>query len=70
MFGYRPDGRQLKGIDPIQRIIPHIMPYRHDAQNMTHYDCKCEPMDLFIKEQGEAGESFNYMHILIAGLVD
>ena len=69
MFGYRPDGRQLRGIDPIQRIVPHIMAYRHDAQNMTHYDCKCEPLDLFIKEQGEAGESFNYMHILIAGLV-
>ena len=69
MFGYRPDGRVVRGIDPIQRIMPHIMPHRHDAQNMTHYDCKCEPMDRFIKEQSAAGENFNYMHILIAGLV-
>ena len=69
MFGFRPDGRQVRGIDPIQRIIPHIMPQRHDSQNMTHYDCKCLPMDTFIKEQAEAGEQFNYMHILIAALV-
>jgi len=69
MFGYRPDGREVKGIDPIQRIIPHIMPRRYDAQNMTHYDCKCEPMDQFIREQFEAGDTFTYMHILIAGLV-
>jgi len=48
MFGFRPDGIRLKGIDPIQRIIPHIMPKRYDAQNMLHRDCPCEPMDQFI----------------------
>ena len=38
MFGFRPDGKKVKDIDPIQRIIPHIMPTRNDAQNMTEYD--------------------------------
>ena len=69
MFGYRPDGRLLRGIDPIQRIIPHIMPQRHDSQNMTHYDCKCEPLDSFIKEQSQTGENITYMHVIIASLV-
>jgi hypothetical protein len=69
MFGYRPDGILVRGIDPIQKIIPHIMTLRYDAQNMTHYDCECAPLDVFIREQEQKGERFNYMHILIAGIV-
>ena len=32
MFGRRPDGRRIKGIDPVVRITPYIMPMRCDAQ--------------------------------------
>lgn len=69
MFGYRPDGKKVKDIDPIQRIIQHIMAHRHDSQNLTTYDCPCEPLDAFIKEEAPKGENYNYMHIVIAGLV-
>ena len=69
MFGYRPDGKKVKDIDPIQRIIPHIMAHRHDSQNLTTYDCPCQPLDAFIKEEAPKGENYNYMHIVIAGLV-
>ena len=69
MFGYRPDGKKVKDIDPIQRIIPHIMPTRNDAQNMTQYDCPCEPMDAFIIEQSDKGTEYNYMHLVIAAMV-
>ena len=69
MFGYRPDGKKVKDLDPIQRIMPHIMVHRHDAQNLTSYDCPCEPMDEFIKAEYESGQKYNYMHILIASLV-
>ena len=69
MFGYRPDGKKVRDIDPIQRIIPHIMKHRHDSQNMTEYDCPCEPFDTFIKEESANGEAYNYMHIVIAGIV-
>lgn len=69
MFGFRPDGKKVKDIDPIQRIMPHIMKHRHDSQNLTSYDCPCEPFDAFIKEQLANGEKYNYMHIVIAGLV-
>ncbi len=69
MFGFRPDGKKVKDIDPIQRIVPHIMRTRNDAQNLTSYDCPCEPMDEFINEQMEQGNVYNYMHLLIASMV-
>ena len=69
MFGFRPDGKKVRDIDPIQRIMPHIMRHRHDSQNLTSYDCPCEPFDSFIKEEAREGETYNYMHIVIAGLV-
>lgn len=69
MFGLRSDGKKLKGIDPIQKIMPHIMSARHDAQNIAKYEVECEPFDAFIKEQREKGENFNYMHLVIAGMV-
>ena len=69
MFGYRSDGKKVKNLDPIQRLMPHIMNYRADAQNATSYDCPCEPIDEFIKKEYENGEKYNYMHILIAAIV-
>ena len=69
MFGFRADGKRVKGLDPIQKIMPHIMAHRHDSQNLTSYDLACEPFDNFIKEEREKGERFNYMHIMIAGIV-
>lgn len=69
MFGLRADGKRVKGIDPIQKIVPHIMKYRYDAQNMSSYNCRCEPLDEFIKTENEKGYKFNYMHIVMAGLL-
>ena len=69
MFGYRADGKKVKNLDPIQRLMPHIMPTRADAQNSTSYDVPCEPIDAFIKREYEKGEKYNYMHILIAAVV-
>ncbi len=69
MFGFRPDGTKVKDLDPIQRIMPHIMTHRHDSQNLTSYDCPCEPFDAFIREEQADNEVYNYMHILIASIV-
>ena len=69
MFGLRADGKRVKGLDPIQKIMPHIMAHRHDSQNLTSYDLPCEPFDDFIKQEREKGHHFNYMHIMIAGIV-
>lgn len=69
MFGWRSDGKKLKKIDPIQKIMPHIMSARHDAQNIAKYEVDCAPFDKFIKEEREKGTTFNYMHLVIAGIV-
>jgi pyruvate/2-oxoglutarate dehydrogenase complex dihydrolipoamide acyltransferase (E2) component len=69
MFGLRVDGKRVKNIDPIQKIIPHIMKERYDAQNMTHLDCPCEPLDDFIRAEREKGNSIKYMDIMMAGMV-
>ena len=31
MFGLRPDGKKVKNIDPVQKIMPHLMPTRNDS---------------------------------------
>ena len=70
MFGFRPDGKREKDIDPIQRIVPHIMRHRHDSQNYASIDLSCEPLDTFIKEEMANGNgTYNYMHIIITGIV-
>lgn len=69
MFGLRADGKKLKRIDPIQKITPHIMSERHDSQNIAKYEVRCEPFDNFIRKEREKGTNFNYMHLVIAGIV-
>ena len=69
MFGHRSDGYLIRKIDPIITLMPHIMTERHDSQNMTQYDCPCEPLDDFIRKEAEKGEKYNYMHIVIASIV-
>jgi len=65
----RKDGIKLKNCDPIIRMTSYIMPYRYDAQVFCKNNIKCEKIDAFIKEEREKGNRFNYMHIVIAGLV-
>jgi len=68
MFGFRPDGKKIKGIDPVQKIMPHIMSERSDSQNMCKYEVDCGPLDTFIKEQRELGLNVNYMHLVMASV--
>ena len=49
MFGLRPDGKKVRDLYPIQRIIPYFMRHRHDSQNLTSEPH--EPFDAFIKEE-------------------
>ena len=69
MFGRRPDGKKIKTLAPINKIIPHIMSARHDSQNLFKYEVACEPVDKFILDEREKGISFTYMHIVIAAIV-
>lgn len=69
MFGRRPDGRAIKNIDPIQKIMPYIMKTRTDSMNMYEEPIPCEAMDKYIKAKAEQGIKMSYMHILIAATV-
>lgn len=69
MFGKRPDGRKLKTLAPMEKIIPYIMKERHDSMNMYEDAFDCAPLDAYIKEKREQGIKITYMHILIAATV-
>jgi len=69
MFGKRPDGRAIKQLEPMQKIMPYIMKTRTDSMNMYEDTFDCAAMDAYIKEKVAEGVKLSYMHILIAGVV-
>ena len=70
MFGRRPDGRRIKGMDPIMRITPYIMPMRCDAQVFLKHRVDLEVLFDYVRRQKlEKGESITYMQIIIAAYV-
>ena len=70
MFGRRPDGRRIKGIDPIVQITPYVMPMRCDAQVFLKHRVDLEKMNRYIRVKKEAGEgTFTHMQIFFASYV-
>ena len=69
MFGFRPDGRRVKGIDPTVRITPYIMPMRCDAQVFLDYEAEYEPMMRFIAQKSRQGLKITFMEIIMAAYV-
>ena len=61
----RSDGVKVKHCDPILRMTSYIMPHRYDAQVFSKDKINCENIDKFIREEGEKGQKFSYMHIFI-----
>ena len=69
MFGFRPDGRRVKNIDPIVRITPYLMPMRCDAQVFLQHRADYELMARYIAKKGAEGERITFMQIIIAAFV-
>ncbi len=69
MFGFRPDGRRVKDIDPIVRITPYLMPMRCDAQVFLQHKMDYELMARYIAKKGAEGEKLTFMQIIIAAFV-
>ena len=62
MFGKRPDGRRVRGIDPIMRITPYTMPMRRDAQVYLKQRADLEVLLDYVRRQRlEKGEQITYM---------
>ena len=70
MFGRRPDGRRVKGIDPVMRITPYVMPMRCDAQVFLKHRADLEDLSRYIRKQkAERNETITHMQIVIAAYV-
>ena len=70
MFGRRPDGRRVEGIDPVMKITPYVMPMRCDAQVFLKHRADMEVMSRYIRRQKqEKGEKISYMQIIVAAYV-
>ena len=70
MFGRRPDGRRVKGIDPVMKITPYVMPMRCDAQVFLKHRADMEILSRYIRRQKqERGEKISYMQLVVAAYV-
>ena len=69
MFGRRPDGRRLKGVDPIVQITPYLMPMRCDAQVLLEHKVDFEQLTRYIGKKAAEGEKITFMNIIIAAYV-
>lgn len=69
MFGYRADGKRIKGMNVIEKAEPFFMPQRIDAVNYIKVEVPCAPIDDFIAREKRNGNVYNYMHVAIATIV-
>ncbi|MEG0741544.1 MAG: hypothetical protein RSB91_10265 [Clostridia bacterium] len=69
MFGRRPEGIRVKGIDPIVQVTPYLMPMRCDAQVFLDHDVEYEPLMRYIAQKSREGVKITFMEILIASYV-
>jgi len=69
MFGFRPDGRRLKDVDPLVQITPYLMPMRCDAQVFLSHKMDYEKAARYIAEKNRQGEKITFMQIIAASYV-
>ena len=69
MFGHRSDGRKLKNVEPVFKIIPCIMLKRDDSQVFFKEDIVLNGMDEYINKKAEDGIKISYMNIIFAAIV-
>lgn len=69
MFSKRSDGRLIKGLDPVFKLVPHIMYKRSESQIFYKQELSTEVFDAYIKEKRIQGFELTYMSIVISALV-
>ena len=69
-WGDRKDGRRLRSIQPMTRLMPFIMPKRSDALNYFTTSFDVTEADKYChKKMREGLSNFNFMHLIIAAYV-
>ena len=58
MFGLRSDGRKIKSLDPLFRVIPHVMKERSDAHVYFSQEIPIKTLDEYIG-QSEVKENLS-----------
>ncbi len=69
MFGKRKDGKELKNISPVFKIMPNIMMERADAQVYFNEDIMIRGMDEYIEKNLQKGIKLSYMDIVFAAVL-
>ena len=69
MFGHRPDGKKVKNLDPLFRVIPCVMRERSDSQVFFKQDIPLKYLDEYIDKKATEGIKLSYMQILFAAAV-
>lgn len=69
MFGLRCDGRKLKTLDPLFRVIPHVMKERNDAHVFYTEELPIKYLDEYIAKKNEEGIKMSYMNIIYAAII-
>lgn len=69
MFGHRSDGRKIKTIDPLFRVIPCIMKERCDAQVFFKEQIPLAKIDEYIKKKAAEGIKISTMHVVYAAII-
>ena len=69
-FGDRSDGRKLRTIHPMNRIMPYIMPKRSDALNTFYDRIDVEAAEALCRRKVKEGMvNFTILHVLLAAYV-
>ncbi len=69
MFGYRSDGKKIKKLTPIFKIMPCVMLDRADSQVYFKQDIALKYLDEYIDRKAEEGIRLSYMNIIYAAIV-
>ena len=69
-FGDRKDGRKLRSIDPMFKVMPYIMARRSDAQNTYADSFDISKAEAFCRARIKEGyTNFGILHVFIASYV-
>ena len=69
-LGDRKDGRKLRTVNPMHRVMPYIMAKRSDAQNTYADSFDITKIDPFCRARVKEGmTNFGFLHVLLAAYV-
>lgn len=68
-FGRRPDGKKVKGLDGITRLMPLVMPNRDGSTNYLVITLPTKPFEEYIAAKKAEGIDYSFLDVFIAALV-